>query len=111
MFYSDTEKKQIKKQNRLIANWKKSKRPKKKKKHKAKKYENLSYNQLIKLPEWKKRRNQILIRDNYTCQNCGQKIHLEVHHITYRYKYPWLSPNEDLIILCEICHAKIHNIT
>jgi len=106
--YSDIEKKQIKEQKKLIKWWKKSTKPKKKKKKRVKNYKELSYTELLKTPEWRKRREQILFRDNYTCQECGFKTHLEVHHKKYGYKYPWLSPDKDLITLCEICHAKIH---
>lgn len=106
--YSLKEKRQLKEQNRLIKKWKKTKKPKRKIK-KKKSYEKLTYTQLLQLSEWRKRREQILIRDDYTCQDCGFKIHLEVHHIEYKHKYPWLSPDKDLITLCEICHTKKHS--
>jgi 5-methylcytosine-specific restriction endonuclease McrA len=52
-----------------------------------------------------------LIKDNYTCQNCGDKEQLIVHHITHLpsgcTKDTW-STLEDLITLCRSCHINIH---
>ena len=55
---------------------------------------------------WRKLREEIKKRDNFTCQVCGKKGVI-VHHIK-----PWSieEPNnepENLITLCRSCHAKI----
>ena len=90
---------------------KKFSKPKSKKKKKIKidKFKNLTYSQLLKTKQWQKVRNRILLRDKYTCQKCNFKMNLEVHHIKYKGKYPWQTPDKYLITLCEICHAKEHN--
>ena len=57
----------------------------------------------------KELKQQILERDNYTCQNpqCGIEIGnykgLDVHHIDYNKKN---NDEENLITLCKNCHAK-----
>jgi len=33
----------------------------------------MNYSEKLKLPEWKRKRKAILLRDNYRCQNCGLK--------------------------------------
>lgn len=49
-----------------------------------------------------------LIRDNFTCQACGYKKHLEVHHIFPKVKYPGLCFDlGNLIALCKKCHNAI----
>lgn len=64
------------------------------------------YNQYLKSPEWKQKREQVLSRDNYQCINCGSKEDLNVHHLTYKhFKHELLI---ELITLCKRCHAIIH---
>jgi len=58
------------------------------------------------LAKWRK---EVYKRDNYTCQNCGSKRHLNAHHIL-----SWADNKEKRFIisngvtLCEECHGKIH---
>lgn len=55
------------------------------------------------------RREAILHRDNYTCQVCGKKhTRLEVHHIVFR-SQGGTDDENNLITLCEDCHAGIHD--
>ena len=50
----------------------------------------------------------VLSRDNYTCQNCGEKTgKLEVHHILFRSK-GGSNRMDNLVVLCQDCHKKIH---
>lgn len=56
----------------------------------------------------------VLNRDNYTCQCCKSKydsdknkIKLHVHHIVYR-RNNGSDDAENLIVLCESCHKKLH---
>lgn len=58
--------------------------------------------------EWKSKREQILVRDNYTCQDCKIKPAEEVHHKTYDNLFN--EPLEDLISLCKKCHTEIHKV-
>jgi 5-methylcytosine-specific restriction endonuclease McrA len=52
-------------------------------------------------------RNQILRRDGWRCQSCGAMSNLEVHHKELRSQSGGDS-EENLIALCNGCHAKIH---
>ena len=56
----------------------------------------------------KKLKNEILERDNYTCQECGRKnvsknLKLAIHHIDYNKKN---NKHDNLISLCNSCHSK-----
>ena len=69
-----------------------------------------SYRELLKDPRWIKRRNEILSRDNNTCQFCGcQDKYMHVHHKQYREGcLPWEYPDNMLVTLCEDCHNWVH---
>ena len=74
----------------------------------------LSYENLLKLPQWRDKRNSILARDGYKCKYCGSKRFLNVHH-KYYLKYPnnqmvppWKYNDDALITLCNNCHKKVH---
>ena len=60
--------------------------------------------------DWKRVREQVLVRDNYTCLGCGRTpangAKLSVHHIE---GYAYYGPNlpENLITLCESCHPNL----
>lgn len=56
----------------------------------------------------KKLKEQIRIRDNHTCQECGKKQEelrrlLNIHHVDYNKKN---NKSFNLISLCDKCHAK-----
>ena len=62
---------------------------------------------------WRKKRETILRRDDYTCQCCGRTeqdgIKLQVHHLIYlRHCKPWEYPDYALQTLCSGCHAREH---
>ncbi|MHC8949245.1 hypothetical protein [Sphingobacterium hungaricum] len=66
---------------------------------------------------WKKRRKEILGRDNNQCVNCGAEEKLQVHHRQYhfeirlrKFKEPWDYPNILMITLCEKCHQRGHQL-
>lgn len=64
------------------------------------------YSEKLKDPRWQKKRLEILQRDEFTCQNCGDKENtLNVHHIAYSGE-PWEAPNNLLITYCEECHKQ-----
>lgn len=78
--------------------------------------------------EWKRKREQILQRDNYECQDCRRRLleatkkglklfgsqarirrAEEVHHIRELKDFPSLSLEDDnLISLCVQCHNQRH---
>ena len=62
---------------------------------------------------WKKKREQILRRDKYLCQDCkryGRRVDAtEVHHIKHVDEYPELAfESSNLVSLCAACHNKRH---
>lgn len=59
----------------------------------------------LKSPKWLLIRDKVLARDNETCQKC-KKVGWVVHHLTYA---RWRNERlEDLITVCDDCHALIH---
>lgn len=59
---------------------------------------------------YEKFRKSVLKRDNYTCQLCGAKENLEVHHKKPYAKYTKLRTTvSNGITLCKKCHYKVHN--
>lgn len=62
---------------------------------------------------WKNKRQYILSRDGYTCQECrkyGKNTEAKiVHHIKEVEDHPELSlTNSNLVSVCASCHNKIH---
>lgn len=69
----------------------------------------MNYKEQLADSRWLRKKNEILERDNYTCQHCGRTSNLNVHHLSYeKGKLAWDYPNEKLITLCVDCHEKIH---
>lgn len=73
-------------------------------------YFSKEYRQFIKSPQWKKKRQQVLIRDRFTCQHCGSRQRLEVDHQTYPARGASFQdfvdqPNDQLLTLCHECHV------
>lgn len=64
------------------------------------------YSEKLRDPRWQKKRLEILQRDEWKCQACGDKeAPLHIHHIFYDIgKDPWDYKNRHLITLCEDCH-------
>lgn len=62
--------------------------------------------QYLKSKEWKAKKRQVHLRDNYRCRVCHTFEHLNVHHI----KYSSLTnePLDHLVTLCETCHTHLH---
>lgn len=68
-----------------------------------------NYKEQLADSRWLRKKNEILERDNYTCQKCGAKSHLNVHHLNYeKEKLAWEYPKEQLITLCYNCHEDLH---
>lgn len=66
------------------------------------------YSARLANPLWQKMRLEILNRDNWTCQCCGDKTtQLEIHHVDYwEGKKPWEYDANSLITVCHNCHGK-----
>ena len=62
------------------------------------------YSAKLRDPRWQKKRLEIMQRDKFSCQCCGDgESTLNVHHFEY-HGDPWSTPPELLITLCEQCH-------
>ena len=70
----------------------------------------MDYKEQIKDPRWQRRRLEILSRDNFACQICGDTDNtLHVHHLAYEQnKKIWEYDDWQLILLCEKCHEDEH---
>ena len=52
-------------------------------------------------------RQQVLRRDGWSCQLCGEKRNLEVHHKELR-SHSGDDSDRNLITLCNQCHRQVH---
>ena len=73
------------------------------------------YYRMLNRPEWFKRREEIIKRDNGCCRVCGSSSDLIVHHRQYHTidgnpRKPWLYENKYLITLCRGCHTLGHKL-
>lgn len=71
------------------------------KKHSYKKY--LKY---INSAEWRRKREDAFVFHGKMCGHCGSTKQLEVHHTTYKNLFN--EPMGDLMVLCHLCHKKVH---
>lgn len=62
------------------------------------------YEKMLNTFEWKKCSREVKERDGWKCRGCQRSLDLEVHHLKYTSRYPWLEPRENLLTLCSICH-------
>lgn len=70
----------------------------------------MDYKSQLLTQEWKSKRLKILQRDKFTCQKCGSKDKLQVHHKRYiKGRLAWDYPNNLLTTLCGTCHNFIHD--
>lgn len=71
----------------------------------------MDYKEQIKSPKWQKRRLEIMQKDNFTCQLCGDtESMLNVHHLCYHKDSKiWEYEDWELITLCENCHKDEHS--
>ena len=70
----------------------------------------MEYKEQYKHPKWQKKRLEILERDDWKCQSCGNiKSTLHVHHKEYiKDNKIWDYDNNNFITYCESCHEIIH---
>jgi 5-methylcytosine-specific restriction endonuclease McrA len=66
----------------------------------------IKYEEYLKSPEWREKRDFIFRRDNGICVLCNG-VGKDVHHISYKRKYN--EDHRDLILLCKACHAFVHD--
>jgi len=71
----------------------------------------MNYIEQLNRVEWKLKSYEIKKRDNFTCQICGKKEKLHVHHVQYEPNFMvWQYPGNYYITLCESCHLYEHSI-
>jgi hypothetical protein len=68
----------------------------------------LPYWRYLRSAHWIIRRRLALAAAEHRCFYCGATDDLEVHHLTYKRRGCELD--EDLLVLCPICHACAHGI-
>jgi len=59
--------------------------------------------------DWRFARKEALRRDSRTCQKCGSKHNIVVHHID-PYKDSKNNRLSNLVTLCRSCHIDVHNL-
>lgn len=70
---------------------------------------NMNYEEELKDVRWLKRRVDILIKRNFTCEICGGTYNLQIHHKKYHKSCrPWEYDDDDLVCLCQNCHELQH---
>lgn len=74
----------------------------------------MTLDKFYKSQKWKRKREIILRRDEYQCQECRRYGKVTpattVHHIFPLEIYPELKlVNDNLISLCNKCHESMHN--
>lgn len=67
--------------------------------------EKLAY---MQTEQWKQLKQTRLMIAQYKCECCGSANRLHLHHVTYERLTQELI--EDVVILCEECHSKLHSI-
>ena len=69
------------------------------------------YSKYLQSPEWKRKRDLVLKRDNYKCQACLTGLATQVHHKSYEFvDLSGSEPCFDLISVCYPCHCKIEEM-
>lgn len=84
----------------------KTKRKPKKPKRVKKDKDRSQYHEYLKSKEWETFRQKALDFYGRDCTKCKSKQRLQVHHKTY--KNIFKEELEDVTILCETCHEKVH---
>lgn len=61
-------------------------------------------------PRWQKKRLEVLSANEFACEMCGDaESTLHVHHKAYiKGREPWEYDANQLAVLCEECHAAVH---
>lgn len=66
------------------------------------------YGAYLKSPEWRALRGQVLERAASRCEDCGEAVATQVHHLSYR-RVGDEQP-DDLRALCNRCHDRRHGL-
>jgi hypothetical protein len=68
--------------------------------------------EMYRLPQWQKRRLEIMQIAEFRCAECGDDSSpLNVHHAYYtKGALPWEYPDSALKCLCGLCHEAAHEV-
>ena len=69
----------------------------------------MDYSEFLKTKYWKIISRYMKYKNN-KCSLCGSKINLRTHHKSYIHRGEEINYLEDLIVLCDECHKKFHDI-
>jgi len=72
-----------------------------------------NYAELLRHPEWQKKRLEVLDLHSFICDVCQEPNGnpLNVHHKMYlKGRSPWDYDNKYFKVLCDVCHKKEHEI-
>lgn len=78
-------------------------KPRRKKKDFRREYDNY-----LRTPEWREKREELFLLRGKKCEKCGSTKQIEVHHL--HYKNIFNEKMEDLQVLCKPCHIEEHRI-
>lgn len=71
----------------------------------------MKYADLLKDMRWQRKRLLALEAAGWKCSRCPSVKELKVHHTFYAPgRAPWEYNLEDLLVLCDPCHRKEHNL-
>ena len=70
----------------------------------------MTYKMFLRTPYWQLVSNLARRKAKYKCQLCGGNKTLNVHHKTYENKGFEIINMDDLIVLCQDCHQKFHEV-
>jgi hypothetical protein len=70
----------------------------------------MPYPAFLHTPYWRTVRRYVVYKAGGRCQLCPATTALQVHHRTYAHRGQEYQYLEDLVVLCETCHATHHHI-
>jgi phage terminase large subunit GpA-like protein len=68
----------------------------------------MNYHEYIHSEAWRARAAEMIRKAGYRCHQCGNIGKLQCHHFSYARLGAELD--SDLLVVCEKCHKKIHNL-
>ncbi len=69
---------------------------------------NEEYQEYLRSMEWARKRQVVLVRDDWLCQGCRRARATEVHHLTYDHIFHEFL--FELVALCAECHRSISRL-
>lgn len=71
----------------------------------------MPYDDFLRTKYWSILKRFKLLKAKYSCELCGMKnTELHVHHKTYDNRGSEYRNLNDIIVVCSMCHRRIHNI-